>query len=77
MNNIHYVHKLIIDLGGTTYCAIAALYLMGELNLNDPRLRRTKRWSILRLSSGFQGRVNKPVDTCYSFWLGSSLKVSH
>lgn len=24
---------------------------------------------------GFQGRPNKPVDTCYSFWIGASLKI--
>ena len=24
---------------------------------------------------GFNGRVNKPVDTCYSFWVGGALDV--
>ena len=24
-------------------------------------------------SGGFNGRVNKPVDTCYSFWVGAML----
>lgn len=24
---------------------------------------------------GFNGRPNKPVDSCYSFWIGSALKI--
>ena len=31
----------------------------------------------MRQQSGFQGRPNKPVDTCYSFWVGATLKVGH
>jgi geranylgeranyl transferase type-1 subunit beta len=26
--------------------------------------------------AGFNGRCNKPADTCYSFWVGASLGVS-
>ena len=26
--------------------------------------------------AGFNGRCNKPADTCYSFWAGSALAVS-
>lgn len=36
-----------------------------------------KRWAIMRQISGFQGRANKPEDTCYSFWVGATLKVSN
>lgn len=28
-----------------------------------------------RQINGFQGRPNKLVDTCYSFWLGGTLRV--
>lgn len=28
-----------------------------------------------RQVSGFQGRPNKPVDTCYSFWIGGTLRL--
>lgn len=28
-----------------------------------------------RQVDGFQGRPNKPVDTCYSFWIGATLKI--
>ena len=38
-------------------------------------LEEIKKWCLFRQKSGFQGRPNKPVDTCYSFWLGASLEV--
>ena len=25
--------------------------------------------------TGFNGRPNKPVDTCYSFWVGAALAI--
>lgn len=62
--------------GGTTYCALAALQLSGQLNRIDPQtLEDIKRWCIFRQVDGFQGRPNKPVDTCYSFWIGAALKI--
>ncbi|KAF9188622.1 Geranylgeranyl transferase type-1 subunit beta [Haplosporangium sp. Z 767] len=33
----------------------------------------TRRWCLLRQLTGFQGRANKAVDTCYSFWIGGAL----
>ncbi len=70
--------------GGSTYCAIAALQLMGRLDKTLGRGRRRERlirWCVNRLSvgeeglAGFNGRPNKPVDTCYSFWVGASLTI--
>ncbi|XP_046400376.1 geranylgeranyl transferase type-1 subunit beta [Ischnura elegans] len=63
--------------GGTTFCAVAALSLMGQLegNLSEKQIDGLKRWCIYRQISGFQGRPNKPVDTCYSFWVGATLKL--
>lgn len=29
----------------------------------------------MRQQNGYHGRPNKPVDTCYSFWVGATLKV--
>lgn len=65
-------------LGGSTFCAIASLHLMGTLDkcFSKYNLERLKRWCLIRQKNGFQGRPNKPVDTCYSFWVGASLKVS-
>jgi geranylgeranyl transferase type-1 subunit beta len=62
--------------GGSTYCAIAALVLMDRLDVFSPdQLDKLQRWLLLRQINGFQGRPNKPDDTCYSFWVGASLRV--
>ncbi|XP_064609546.1 geranylgeranyl transferase type-1 subunit beta-like [Liolophura sinensis] len=63
--------------GGSTFCAIASLILMDELeNTFTPKdLKRIKTWCILRQRSGFHGRPNKPVDTCYSFWVAATLQL--
>jgi geranylgeranyl transferase type-1 subunit beta len=68
--------------GGTTYTALAALYLVPESYFSGPRLteqerQKTIRWllSIQDSSGGFRGRTNKEPDTCYGFWCGASLKV--
>lgn len=63
--------------GGWTYCAIASLCLMGRLEeaLSQRELDRIRRWCIMRQQCGFHGRPNKPVDTCYSFWVGATLEV--
>lgn len=39
------------------------------------QIEKLKRWCISRQESGFQGRPNKSVDTCYSFWIGGTLKL--
>ena len=64
-------------LGGSTFCAVASLTLMEKLNetFSPQELEGLKRWCICRQLTGFQGRPNKPADTCYSFWIGSTLKV--
>lgn len=66
-----------VHAGGWTYCAIASLCLMGRLEeaLGRRDLDRIRRWCIMRQQSGFHGRPNKPVDTCYSFWVGATLEV--
>jgi len=63
--------------GGSTFCAVASLTLMESLNecFTQKQIERLKRWCLVRQKNGFQGRPNKPVDTCYSFWVGASLKL--
>ncbi|XP_029427252.1 geranylgeranyl transferase type-1 subunit beta isoform X2 [Rhinatrema bivittatum] len=63
--------------GGSTFCGIASLYLMGKLEevFSERELDRIRRWCIMRQQNGFHGRPNKPVDTCYSFWVGATLKL--
>jgi protein farnesyltransferase subunit beta len=62
--------------GGYTFCAVAALQIMERLQDADvPALRG---WLVRRQMSyegGFQGRCNKLVDGCYSFWQGGALAI--
>ena len=50
---------------------------MGQLEstFSEEELKGLRKFCLLRQKSGFQGRPNKDVDTCYSFWLGASLDV--
>jgi len=60
--------------GGTTYTAVASLYLMNRLHmLRD--MEGLIRWCVLKQGLGFRGRPEKPQDTCYSFWVGATLKM--
>jgi len=43
--------------------------------LSPERRRSLVRWLVNRQVSGFQGRINKPPDTCYGFWIGASLAI--
>uniref|UniRef100_T1J3U5 Geranylgeranyl transferase type-1 subunit beta n=1 Tax=Strigamia maritima TaxID=126957 RepID=T1J3U5_STRMM len=63
--------------GGSTYCAIAALWLMNSLEtaFSSRQISLLKRWCLHRQKLGFQGRTNKPDDTCYAFWIGAVLKM--
>lgn len=61
---------------GSTFCAVAALSLSNNLDrLTKAQLEALRRWLLFRYDRGFNGRPNKPVDTCYSFWVGGSLKI--
>uniref|UniRef100_A0A5B6ZQT8 Geranylgeranyl transferase type-1 subunit beta n=1 Tax=Davidia involucrata TaxID=16924 RepID=A0A5B6ZQT8_DAVIN len=72
--------------GGATYCAVASLRLMGFIE--DDQLSKSASsciinlpllldWSLQRQADdgGFQGRPNKPSDTCYAFWVGGVLRI--
>ncbi|KAF5282110.1 hypothetical protein FQR65_LT14428 [Abscondita terminalis] len=62
--------------GGSTYCAVATLALCNKLDVLDKaQVGGLSRWLLNRQVTGFQGRPNKPIDTCYSFWVGAALKI--
>lgn len=63
--------------GGSTYCAVASLLMMKRLDcvLDRRQLEKLKRWCLFKQVNGFQGRPNKDPDTCYSFWIGATLKL--
>jgi len=60
--------------GGCTYCALAALAMMGKLQ-DLPGQEAVIDWCIKRQHLGFQGRIEKAMDSCYSFWVGGSLSL--
>lgn len=67
--------------GGSTFCAIASLALIGRLwdgssALSAKDIERLKQWAILKQTQGFHGRIGKADDSCYAFWLGATLTVS-
>ncbi|KAL0561721.1 hypothetical protein IC582_002162 [Cucumis melo] len=54
-----------------TFCGLATLILINEVHRLD--LQSLLDWVVFRqaaLECGFQGRTNKLVDGCYSFWQG-------
>lgn len=62
--------------GGYAYCGIAALALLNKTQLCD--VEALLRWAVNRqtsLEGGFQGRTNKLVDGCYSFWQGAIFPI--
>ena len=62
--------------GGSSYCAVATLSLLGRMDaLSRKQKSKLYRWCCQRLDEGFTGRPNKPSDTCYSFWVGATLKL--
>ncbi|EJU02944.1 terpenoid cyclases/Protein prenyltransferase [Dacryopinax primogenitus] len=60
--------------GGATYCAVAALNLASHPLQGEER-DRTVRWLVHRQRGGFQGRIEKEQDACYSFWCGAALTL--
>ncbi|XWS32770.1 hypothetical protein CRYUN_Cryun22dG0018200 [Craigia yunnanensis] len=56
--------------GGYTFCGLATMILINEVYRLD--LSSLIDWVVFRqgVEGGFQGRTNKLVDGCYSFWQG-------
>ncbi|NWQ92702.1 FNTB farnesyltransferase, partial [Burhinus bistriatus] len=64
--------------GGYTFCGMAALVILRKEHLLN--LRSLLHWVTsrqMRFEGGFQGRCNKLVDGCYSFWQAGLLPLLH
>ncbi|PFH54021.1 hypothetical protein AMATHDRAFT_53784 [Amanita thiersii Skay4041] len=69
--------------GGTTYIAVASLYLVPNELKAIPEImsalerEETIRWLIQNQepSGGFRGRTGKEADACYCFWCGAALQI--
>lgn len=59
--------------GGSTFCGLAALVLMGRMDDILHWKDQLIHWCVHRQIGGMQGRPNKVEDTCYSYWIGGSL----
>lgn len=63
--------------GGYTFCGIAGLALLNEADKCDKQA--LLKWTLrrqMRYEGGFQGRTNKLVDGCYSFWVGATIPIT-
>ncbi|KAF8751381.1 hypothetical protein HU200_012052 [Digitaria exilis] len=62
--------------GGYTFCGLAALIMLNEVEKLD--LPSLINWVAFRqgVECGFQGRTNKLVDGCYSFWQGAAIALT-
>ena len=64
--------------GGSTFCGIASLVLMQRCDedvLDDAWRAELIHWCVHRQVGGLQGRPNKNEDTCYSYWIGGTLRL--
>ncbi|XP_063295865.1 protein farnesyltransferase subunit beta [Pelobates fuscus] len=64
--------------GGYTFCGLSALVILNRVHLLD--LKSMLRWVAfrqMRFEGGFQGRCNKLVDGCYSFWQAGLMPLLH
>ncbi|KAK3595507.1 hypothetical protein CHS0354_021606 [Potamilus streckersoni] len=64
--------------GGYSFCGLAALILLEHAKLCN--IQALQRWTVNKQMSyegGFQGRSNKLVDGCYSFWQGGAFPLIH
>jgi len=62
--------------GGYTFCGFSALLLLQSINMCD--IKALLRWLVnkqMAFEGGFQGRTNKLVDGCYSFWQAAVFPV--
>lgn len=64
--------------GGYTFCGTAAAALLGCLPQMDcDGLLQWVAQRQMRVEGGFSGRVNKLVDSCYSYWQGAVPVILH
>jgi protein farnesyltransferase subunit beta len=62
--------------GGYNFCALAALLILKQTHRCN--IQAQLHWLVhrqLKLEGGFQGRTNKLVDACYSYWQGAAMAI--
>ena len=67
---------------GYTFCALASFCLIsqyGDKSCEKINFNRLMEWLMNRQQDGlggFNGRINKLIDSCYSFWVGASFELA-
>jgi protein farnesyltransferase subunit beta len=70
--------------GGYTFCALSALHIVAKdsgftsLSLCGVDVEALEDWLVKRqmgYEGGFNGRSNKLVDGCYTFWVGGAIAI--
>ena len=62
--------------GGYTFCGICILKLLNKMN--EINLNKTIKWLSQRqmeFAGGYNGRTNKLVDSCYTWWVGAPSRI--
>ena len=62
--------------GGYGFCSIGALSILNSIN--SININKAINWCAKRqmpFSGGFNGRTNKLVDTCYTWWVGAMART--
>ena len=61
---------------GYTYCGLASMIILDKTQkLNMDRLIEWTANRQLEIEGGFNGRINKLVDSCYNFWIGATFEM--
>ncbi|KAL0216453.1 hypothetical protein P9112_008637 [Eukaryota sp. TZLM1-RC] len=60
---------------GSTFCAIASLFLMNKLDLITSVKRRILRFLHGLQTQGLHGRLAKADDSCYTYWVGATVAI--
>lgn len=64
--------------GGYSFCGLASLKLLGKEKICN--IDSLTYWLVnkqMKFEGGFQGRTNKLVDACYSFWQAGMFPIIH
>lgn len=64
--------------GGYSFCGLASLKLLGKERICN--MDSLTYWLVnkqMKFEGGFQGRTNKLVDACYSFWQAGMFPIIH
>ena len=67
--------------GGYSFCALASFIMLSQIGdksyerINYDRLAEWLSNRQFTEFGGFNGRVNKLVDSCYSFWVGACFEL--